>query len=59
MNTWVELWAMKRRFLATATYADVDALLQDAASGGAATQYVDHLLQLLARADNRKTLGDL
>ena len=50
---------MKRRFLSAATYADADALLQDAATGGAATHYVDHLLQLRARADNRKTLEDL
>jgi hypothetical protein len=59
MNTWVQLLEMKRRFLAAATYADGDALLRDAASGGPATHYVDHLLQLRARADNRKTLEEL
>ena len=50
---------MKRRFLPAATYADADALLQDAAKGGAATHYVEHMLQLRARADNHKTLDDL
>ena len=59
VNTWVALLPMKRRSLAASTYADGDELLQDAASGGAAMHYVDHLLQLHARADNRKMLGDL
>ena len=59
MNTWVQLLEMKRCFLSASTYADADALLRDAASGGAATHYVDHLLQLRARADNRKTFDEL
>ena len=59
MNVWHQPLQIKRQFLLKASYQSSEELLADATAGGPATHYVDHMLQLRHRSDNRKSLDAL